>query len=85
MTNTALNEGTADAFAALLQDDPVGGKGFFGPGTYVRTALNTNTWPDDFSPDPHLTGLIISGALWNLRQAIDLQTTRALTLIIREA
>src|SRR5206468_11944837 len=50
------------------------GKGFFGPGTSLRTLANTLRWPADASPDPHQTGLIIAGAFWDLRQAIGLPT-----------
>ena len=72
MNNGALHEGTADVLAAMIQDTPHGGKGFFGPGTVLRELDNTRRWPQDASGDPHTTGLIIGGAFWDLRQAAGL-------------
>jgi hypothetical protein len=72
MTNGALHEGMADVLAAFVQDDPGVGKGFFGPGTILRTIDNTNRYPADLSGDTHVTGLIVAGAFWDLRQAIGL-------------
>src|SRR5262249_41216143 len=51
MMNGALHEGTADLNAAFLRDDPLIGKGFTGPGTFLRSVANTNRWPDDATPD----------------------------------
>ncbi len=70
--NAALHEGLADVTAAFLQDNPLIGKGFFGPGTFLRSASNTLRWPDDASSDPHATGSIVAGAMWGLRQSIGL-------------
>ena len=78
LTNGAMHEGLADVNQAYIQDDPLGGKGFFGPGTFLRTADNTKHWPEDQSGDPHATGLIISGACWNLRQSVGLATAARL-------
>jgi len=78
LSNGALHEGLADVNAAMIQDNPDGGKGFFGPGTVLRTLNNTKHWPEDQSGDPHLTGLIIGGAFWDLREAAGLATTEHL-------
>ena len=67
MTNEALDDGMADAFSALVGDDCIIGDGFFGPGTFLRTACNTNHWPEDDNPDPQTAGTILSGAFWDLR------------------
>jgi len=72
MNNGALHEGTADVLAAMIQDTPHAGKGFFGPGTVLRELDNTRRWPQDASGDPHTTGLIIGGAFWDLREAVGL-------------
>jgi len=72
MTNAALHEGLADVLAAFIQDNPAMGKGFLGLGTALRTIDNTLRWPDDQSGDPHETGLIVGGALWDLREALGL-------------
>ena len=72
MDNGALHEGMADVLAAMIQDTPHMGKGFFGPGTVLRELANTKHWPEDESSDPHMTGLIIGGAFWDLRVAAGL-------------
>ncbi len=80
MTNAALHEGLADVLAAMIQDDPDGGKGFFGPGTVLRSLDNTRRWPEDANPaDPHITGLIIGGAFWDLRQSAGLEVASRLS------
>lgn len=72
MSNGALHEGMADVNAALIQDSPEGGKGFFGPGTVLRRLDQGNRWPDDRSGDPHITGLIVAGSFWDLRLGVGL-------------
>lgn len=72
MFNGALHEGLADVTAAFVQDTPIFGKGFFGPGTALRSAENSARWPEDASSDPHITGLIVAGAMWDLRESIGL-------------
>jgi hypothetical protein len=79
MTNGALHEGMADVLATFLQDDPNAGKGFFGPGTILRTLDNTRRWPEDASADPHLAGLIIGGAFWDLRRTAGLAVASQLS------
>jgi hypothetical protein len=79
MFNGALHEGLADVLAAFIQDDPNVGKGFFGPGTVLRTIDNQARWPQDASPDGHITGLIIGGAFWDLRQAAGLAVASSLS------
>ncbi|HYM81179.1 MAG TPA: FlgD immunoglobulin-like domain containing protein [Candidatus Limnocylindria bacterium] len=79
LNNGALHEGMADVYAALLQDDPNVGKGFFGVGTVLRSIDNTARWPENRSGDPHITGLIIGGAFWDLRQAVGLAVARQLS------
>ena len=72
MLSGALHEGLADVNAAFIRDDPAIGNGFFGPGTMIRTIDNTRTYPRDVSGDGHVTGLIVAGAMWDLRQSIGL-------------
>ena len=71
--NAALTEGLADFFAAHLLDDQALGRGFqlddrplreLDPPGYERI------WPDDRNVVSHITGLIVSGALWDLRTAL---------------
>ncbi len=77
MVNGALHEGTADVNACLLLDTPLVGRGFTGVGTVLRNTDNTNTWPDD-DGEAHFAGLIVGGAMWDLREAIGLAPTRLL-------
>jgi hypothetical protein len=79
MNNGALHEGMADVLACFIQDDPNVGKGFFGPGTILRTIDNFKHWPQDANSDPHLAGLIIGGAFWDLRQAVGLTVAARLS------
>ncbi len=72
MTNGAIHEGMADVNAAFMRDDPVIGRGFMGPGTTLRTIDNTYRWPADGSGDPHVAGLIVGGAFWDLRESVGL-------------
>jgi immune inhibitor InhA-like protein len=65
-----MHEGFSDYFAATLLNDPRIGLGFFGPGTVLRTVDNDLRYPDDVTEDPHATGLIIAGALWDLRTVL---------------
>src|SRR5206468_4790193 len=78
MNNGALHEGLADVNAAMLQNSPDAGKGFFGPGTILRSLSNTKRWPQDASADPHATGLIIGGACWDMRLKVGLATAQHL-------
>jgi hypothetical protein len=79
MINSSLHEGFADILAAFIQDSPEAGKGFTGPGTLLRTLDNTNRWPEDSHPDPHVTGLILGGAFWDLRQELGLALAQRLS------
>lgn len=74
MGNGALHEGLADVNAAFILDHPDIGRGFTGPGTILRSIENTMRWPESGSSDVHITGLIIGGAYWDLRQSIGLAT-----------
>jgi len=70
----ALSEGVADFNAANITEDPDIGRGFFYSDAPVRQldpAGHEWTWPQDVvAVDPHQTGLIIAGALWDLRGAL---------------
>jgi len=71
--NSALSEGISDYYAATITGDHGMGKGFFldRPDTALRDldpADREYNWPDDVVADPHVTGLIIGSALWDLRK-----------------
>ena len=72
--DSALSEGLADFNAANITEDPGVGRGFYYTDDPVRELDPPGhewTWPQDvIAVDPHQTGLIISGALWDLRGAL---------------
>jgi hypothetical protein len=69
-----LSEGLADFNAANITEDPNIGRGFFYSDDPVRQLDPPGRewmWPQDVvAVDPHETGLIIGGALWDLRSAL---------------
>jgi MYXO-CTERM domain-containing protein len=69
----ALSEGLADFLSATFTGDPGMGRGFFKfdgnyPLRHIDPSDKEYVWPDDIDPDSHQTGLIMSGALWDLRK-----------------
>jgi hypothetical protein len=70
----SLSEGVSDYLAATIVDDPAMGIGFFlndpGPLRHIDPNGSEAVWPDDIDGDTHITGLIIAGALWDLRKAL---------------
>jgi MYXO-CTERM domain-containing protein len=69
----ALSEGLADFLSATFTGDPGMGRGFFtSDGNYPLRHIDPSdkeyVWPSDVSPDSHQTGLILSGAFWDLRK-----------------
>ncbi len=78
MINGATHEGMADVTAAMIEDVPNVGRGFFGTGSTLRHLDNTNRFPDDVVGEVHADGLIIGGAFWDLRVATSLETVRFL-------
>ena len=73
-TFRAINEGTADYFAASFFNDPVIGEwaarifGMRGPA--MRNVENPNRWPGNLVGQEHVDGNIWSGALWDLRKSL---------------
>lgn len=69
----ALSEGISDYLAATMSDDSGMGRGFFYSDQPLRELDPPNfehRWPDDIAGDVHETGLIIGGALWDLRELL---------------
>ncbi len=67
----ALSEGLSDYIAATITNDNGMSPGFFtGTEQPLRDIGPDLSWPDDIDGDPHITGLIIAGALWDLRTAL---------------
>ena len=66
----ALSEGISDYLAATITDDPDMGIGFFKNTTPLRSISPDLRWPENIDNDSHVTGLIIAGALWDLRVSL---------------
>jgi Zn-dependent metalloprotease len=85
--NPSLKEAIADMTANLLEDDPRVGVGFLkgAPnGGIIRNSENTRRYPEDvgipeFAPQNyHNNGMILTGAVWDVRKAIGLERTKRL-------
>lgn len=66
----ALSEGLSDYLSVTITGDSGMGRGFFNSDEPLREANPPNfehRWPDDIG-EIHYTGLIIVGALWDMRQ-----------------
>lgn len=84
----ALSEGLSDFFAAHLVDDQGVGRGFTFDDVPVREVDPPGferVWPDDREPSVHLTGLIVAGALWDLRKVLVAELGEAPGLAAAEA
>ena len=69
----ALSEGQADYLAATMTGDPGTARGFFKSDEPLRDIESPKkVWPDDVG-EVHDTGIIIGGALWDLRKALVLK------------
>lgn len=71
--DSSLSEGVSDYFAATITGDPGTARGFYlddDPVRHIDPPEGEKRWPDDMKIGrPHSTGLIISGALWDLRKS----------------
>lgn len=68
----AMDEGIADYFAATINEEPT--IDYIG-----RTVSNPFTVNDDYNPsDPHFSGQILSGAMWDLESTTSQNTGRQL-------
>ena len=69
----ALSEGLADFYSALITEDSGLGRGFLHTDEPLREIDPIGiekSFPQDVKADPHETGLIIAGALWDLRKLL---------------
>jgi Zn-dependent metalloprotease len=66
----SINEGFADFFAATLLENPRMGDLAFKKGPYVRTLENSARAPTDLGAGLYGASLVVSGTLWDLRQAL---------------
>jgi Zn-dependent metalloprotease len=64
-----MHEGLSDYLAATITNQPVIGRGFFGPGTSIRTTQNTQLVnAPSCGGEVHCIGNAVSGSLWDLRR-----------------
>jgi len=67
----SLGEGLSDYMSSTITGTPEMAPGFFRQtNAPLRYLDNDARWPEDIEEDPHVTGLIIGGALWHLREAL---------------
>lgn len=69
--DTALSEGISDYLSATITGDHGMARGFFYNNQPLRDIDEANdaVWPEDVG-EPHTTGIIIGGTLWDLRKAL---------------
>jgi MYXO-CTERM domain-containing protein len=66
----ALSEGLSDYMSATMTGDPGTARGFYRGSTQpLRDIAPNHVWPNDVG-EIHYTGIIIAGALWDLRVAL---------------
>ncbi len=68
--NEAVSEGFADYMSASITNDNKLAPYFITTGSHLRDLEPDKRWPEDQDEDPHMSGLIVGGALWDLRQAL---------------
>jgi hypothetical protein len=79
MVDYTLNEAFADLASNFKRDSSTIGDDFYGANTQpLRNSANTKMWPKDITPDGHTTGMIVSGAFWDLRKTAGLPVTQSL-------
>ncbi len=64
------HEGWSDYWAATITDQPHIGRGFYGPGTFLRDCDNEMQYPDGpgCGGQVHCVGKILAGSLWHMRE-----------------
>ncbi|HOJ03433.1 MAG TPA: T9SS type A sorting domain-containing protein [Bacteroidota bacterium] len=79
--NGALKEALADMTSNFLSDDPRIGVGFLKGGAnggIIRNSKNTLRYPENVVNEIHDDGMILTGAVWDVREAIGLEHTKKL-------
>ncbi len=82
MSNGTLGEATADILANMLRDDAHIGIGFVVNGAnegIIRNSDNSRVYPRDIVNEIHDDGMILTGAVWDMRKAIGIDAARTLT------
>ncbi|MFH0949436.1 MAG: FG-GAP-like repeat-containing protein [Candidatus Aenigmatarchaeota archaeon] len=69
-----IHEALSDYWACTLNDNPNQGEGFYaGNPTPLRTCNSNDRYPENYNPEPHSGAQIISGAMWDIREALGKQ------------
>lgn len=76
----AINEAFSDYFAGSISDDPETGEYIVSKvkEKYLRTMKNSAHYPEDITNEVHIDSQILSGGLWDLRNAIGAKDADAL-------
>lgn len=80
-SNGAIKEAVADIVSNLLGDDPRIGLGFLKSGQnngIIRNSENTRRYPENVVNEIHDDGMILTGAVWDVRMALGIQKTAQL-------
>jgi hypothetical protein len=65
----AMHEGFSDYLGATITNQSLIGRGFTGPGSWIRNADNSRIWPaPECGGEPHCVGEVIAGCLWDMRE-----------------
>jgi hypothetical protein len=73
----SMGEGNADFFAFLrTQNNYIGNVAWASSLGYLRNLDNTRIYPDDVDPDPHYTGEIWGGYLYDLYKLLTVSTLK---------
>ncbi|MBU0598143.1 hypothetical protein KKF61_04060 [Patescibacteria group bacterium] len=66
-----IHEALADYWACSVNNDPEMAEGFYtNKVTPLRYCNSDDTYPEDYSPEPHSGAQIISGILWDIRETM---------------
>jgi Zn-dependent metalloprotease len=79
--NGAIKEAVADIVSNLLSDDPRIGLGFLKNGQgggIIRNSDNTLRYPENVVNAIHDDGMILTGAVWDVRKALGIEKTAQL-------
>jgi hypothetical protein len=84
----AIDEALADYFSSALAGDPLVGEyasGEVPDGSALRSLDNQASCPGSITGQPHADGLVMSGALWSVRSALDPGSRRSFDAAIYQA
>ncbi|HIA26561.1 MAG TPA: hypothetical protein EYN79_00330 [Planctomycetes bacterium] len=70
LVQNAFGEGYGDCVGILMADDPIIGREFLGPGTWVRNIEEANTQFPCPDSEVHFCGQVLAGCWWDTRVAL---------------